>query len=151
MERLLEAMPKLADDAMFLPSRRGAYFRNDGHYFVLDEDGTYPLMERLAGAFTGERSVGAICDDHEPQLRPRILALVRQLLEAGILRDERGRRERVLPERIRAHFSSQLAFLAHLDDDCERRFERFRNSPVLLVGSGVTFGACAAALVRNGL
>lgn len=142
--------PRLANDAIFLPHGRGTLFRNDANAFILDEDGSYELMRGLAPRLTGTSSLDDICHAHRADLRPTIARLVRLLIDYGILRND-SHHSRRLPADVRTRFAAQVALLDHLADAPEERFDWFRQSRVLLMGSGLAFGACAAALRRNGL
>jgi hypothetical protein len=142
--------PRLANDAIFIPHGRGTLFRNDANAFILDEEGSYELMRGLAPRLTGTSSLDDICNAHRVDLRPTIARLVHLLIDYGILRNDIDHRGG-LPAEVRTRFAAQVALLDHLADAPEERFDWFRQSRVLLMGSGVAFRACAAALRRNGL
>ena len=162
--------PRLANDAIFVPRGRGVLFRNDANAFAEDEEDGYALMRRLAPRLTGEWSLDEICGDHPAGLRPAIERLVARLIERGIVRtavdrsDPRGGgpragdsaggdpdRDAKLPSDIRAKFAAQLSLIDHLAPEADQRFDWFRQSRVLMMGSGLVFRHCAAALLRNGL
>lgn len=143
--------PRFAEDALYVPSESGALFRNDGNSFTVTAPGTYELMCVLEADLTGKCSLEEICKRHPPAIRARIVWLAQQLLARGIVRNDFGRRGKSICDALRRRFSSQIAFLEHLADGPEERFEAFRKSHVLLVGSGISFWYCAAALIRNGL
>jgi hypothetical protein len=72
------------------------------------------------------------------------------LIEGGIIKDQAAE-EFPLSANVRRRFRSQIEFVGHLAKDPLRRFEEFRQSRLLLIGSGVSFARCAASLLRFGL
>jgi hypothetical protein len=151
MDDLSRIWPRFGHDAVYVPSESGALFRNDGNSFTLKKPGTYSLICRLEPDLNGTCTLEEICGRHDPSLRSSIVWLVEQLIARGIVRNDVDRRGQPADEALRARFSSQIALLDHLADAPEERFEAFRRSRVLLVGSGISFWRCAASLIRNGL
>ena len=142
--------PRFAADLVFLPSRSGASFHSHGAMFDIDEPGTYELVRRMARDLDGTASLAEIIERHEPDVRPAIVRLVDRLRDRGVVRDTPVHTKR-LPDAVRTRFAAPLELLDHLSDDAEERFESFRTSRVLMLGSGTAFAHCAAALLRNGL
>jgi hypothetical protein len=95
--------------------------------------------------------VAEICAECDPALRPAALHLLEELRQRGVLGSDQDTEDGVLSAELRARFREPVEFLRQLSDEPQRAFDRFRRSHVLLVGGGVSFRECAAALVRNGL
>src|SRR5688572_15960547 len=143
--------PKLANDVVIIRRAESTFFRSDGGTFVARGADVYELVQQLAPLMTGMASLEEIAQHFPPAVRPRIERVIYALRDRGIVRNDYGRHVRRLPACLRTHFGAQLSLIEHLADAPEARFDRFRRSRVLLVGSGVAFQRCAAALVRNGL
>jgi hypothetical protein len=143
---------RLSHDAIFLPSGKGAFFRGDGDSFIMPDAGTYELMRRLAPDLSDSCSLDELCQRHPGVPRNHMVSLIEALIARGIVRRIRDPQpECALPEAVRSRFAAPLAFIEAVADAPDERFHRFRTSPVLLVGGGLSFSHCAAALVRNGL
>ncbi len=150
MTDLSASRPRFAADVVFLPSRSGVSFCSHGAMFDIDEPGSYELVRRMARDLDGTASLAEIIERHDPDVRSTIVRLVDRLRDRGMIRDAPVQTTR-LSDVMRARFAAPLELLHHLADDAEARFERFRTSRVLMLGSGTAFGHCAAALLRNGL
>jgi hypothetical protein len=143
--------PRLMNDTVYLPSKGGALFRGDGTTFAASDPGTYELMHAAAPHLTGRQSLEQICRSYEPDTRARLVRLIEALWDRGMLRNQGDPRRAPLSDAVRAAFGSQLALLDHLTDAGDEAFARVRTSRVLVVGFGISFRHCLAALIRNGL
>lgn len=145
-----EIHPRLRNDALFFPLRDGVMLRSDQQSFFLYGDSVYPMLNALAPLLSGEHSLQEICADLEPRSRESLIELINVLLEGGILKDQ-AQEKSLLRDDIRRRFKDQIEFIAHLANDPLHRFEEFRQSRLLLIGSGSSFARCAASLVGYGL
>lgn len=145
-----EIHPKLRNDVLFFPVRDGVMLRSDQRSLYLRGDSIYPILTALAPLLSGYNTLQEICEDLKPPCREKLIKLIKLLLEGSILKDQ-PLEEFQLSENVRGRFKNQIEFIAHLAKDPLRRFEEFRQSRILLIGSGISFATCAASLIRYGL
>ncbi len=151
MTVLSEIRPKLGNDSFFLPDKNGFVFRNDGLSVFVPGETLYPLIVEVVHHLTGELSVQEICALFPSDSRESIVGIIEHLLRNGVLKASKTEDSVQLPSSVCACFRPQIDFIEHLADNPLKRFENFRQSRTLLVGSGLPLSTCAAALIRYGL
>jgi hypothetical protein len=144
-----ELYPKLQNDAFFVLRRDGAVIRCDQQGLFLRGDRLWELLTYLSPWFNGVLDLEQLCSSLEPDLKERLDALVRLLIESGVLRTVAPESE--VTAALRNRFAAQLEIAEHWSGSGMASFQRFRRSAVLLVGSGLSFGTCASSLFRCGL
>ena len=143
--------PKLRNDSGIFRTRDGVMFRNDYQTFFLRGEALYPVITALVPLCDGKRTLIEIVSGFPDQSRETLIALVLMLLNRGILKDQPTEADVKLSETARERFSAQIEFIDHVADRPLERFATFRQSRVLLAGSGHSYATCAASLVRYGL
>lgn len=143
--------PKLKPDSIFLPDSEGVLFRNGQTVFFLKGRSTYQWVSALAPHLTGEHTLQTLCSPFEADRRAMVMRLVNTLLEKGIVKNQVPEDPDLLPGAVRSQFKSQIEFIDHYADAPLYRFKQFRQSRVLLIGSGTSFNSLAISLLRNGL
>ena len=126
-------------------------FRNDYQTFFLRGEALYPVVTALVPLCDGKRTLKEIVSGFPDKSHETLIALVLTLLNRGILKDQPTEADVPLSDAIRERFSAQIEFIDHLADRPLERFATFRQSRVLLAGSGLSYATCAASLVRYGL
>jgi hypothetical protein len=142
--------PKLCNDVVYVPHRDGVLFRCDRQPLFLRGPSVYSLITYLSRWLTGEFCLQEIASSLDDQSRRKLEGFIRLLAEAGILRVDSRAPDTGLDPKFSARFARQLEVIDALGGDAATRFLTFRNSRVLLVGSGRSFGACATSLLRFG-
>jgi bacteriocin biosynthesis cyclodehydratase domain-containing protein len=105
----------------------------------------------LTPFMTGENTLDAICDGLEPGQRELVTRLVDTLLQRGVLKNHIPEAPDQLPKAAQNHFKSQIEFIDHFVERPIERFKAFRESRILLIGSGESFLSLATTLIRNGV
>ncbi|WOH57004.1 hypothetical protein [Bradyrhizobium sp. BWC-3-1] len=142
--------PRLRNDVIYTPYRDGVLFRSDRQGFFLRGPRLYQLISYLAPWLTGEFSLSEIASPLDPVSQTKLDAIIRLLIEGGILSADAPALDSGTDAKLRAQFRKSLEVIDAIGGDGSGRFIRFRSSRVLLVGSGISFGTCAASLLRAG-
>jgi hypothetical protein len=143
--------PRLLPDIRFLPSETGLSVRGPGHEAALHAPGLYPWFERVCPFLDGEHSVVDLVEKLSPMAAQRVLGLVEFLLREGFARDAQYDVPHTLSPAIRSLHASVIEFLAREADSPERRFQSYRESAPVAVGSGRLLTATALALLATGV
>ncbi len=152
MANLADIYPKFKQDSIFLRTKEGVFFqRNDKFTFRLKGASIYQWITTLLPYMNGEKTLAEISAQLSPEQSKLIYQLVSTLLERGILKDEKRESTAVLSPNLREHFRPQIEFIDHYVDLPQERFQTFRNSRILLLGSGEAFLSLASVLLDNGL
>lgn len=142
--------PRLREDVVFFPTPTGALLRTDSGTTVLQGRATFELLKTLAPRLTGEKIVLELGAGLQPAALDALPALVRLLLEHGLADAAAAPRGPAL-DAARTLFSPEIDLLHRLVERPIEGFDRFRHADVVVVGQGVSFATCCAALTRAGL
>ncbi|GAA2094619.1 hypothetical protein GCM10009801_62840 [Streptomyces albiaxialis] len=156
---LLDVRPRLRADALFAATEEGVLLQHPDGQFVLRGRTAYQWMCRLAPHLTGDHTVRDLCAGLPEPRQATLTAMLRTLLERGVVRDAGppGDEETLLDTPVRTRFARQLAYVEHFASGAGdtpgpyRRFRRFRDTRVLVVGGGEAALTAALGLLRNGL
>ncbi|HLX41061.1 MAG TPA: TOMM precursor leader peptide-binding protein [Ktedonobacteraceae bacterium] len=151
MDELANTRPKLKQSSVFLQTQDGVFFQGDGTMFRLKGQSIGKWISILSPHLTGEYTLDELCERLEPTQREMVSRLVATLLQKGVLKNELPEAPGVLPDEVRQQFREQIEFIDHYVDYPQQHFKDFRESRILLVGSGESLLSLAASLVRNGL
>lgn len=151
MNELTQVRPKLKQDSVFLQTDEGVFLRSDETTFVLKGKAVYRWISALSPYMTGEYTLEQLCEGLETGQRDTVIRLVNTLLQRGVLKNHLPEAPGILPEEVCKQFSPQIESIEHYADYPLKSFKTFRESRVLLVGSGEAFMALATSLMRNGL
>jgi len=144
--------PRLRQDTAFLQTAEGVYVRSRDSAIVVKGGSAYRWLTTIGRHLDGRHTVEQLCRDLSPAHRQTVAELVSMLLEKGFARAAADEPADPLLEPIRNRFASQIAFIEHFADAPVRRFMTFRQSRVLLLGSGdECLASVGAGLLRNGL
>jgi hypothetical protein len=143
--------PRLLPDIRFLPTDAGLSVRGPGHEASLHAPGLYPWFERVCPFLDGEHSVVDLVEKLSPMAAQRVLGLVEFLLREGFARDAQYDVPHTLSPSTRSLHASVIEFLAREADSPERRFQSYRESAPVAVGSGRLLTATALALLATGV
>lgn len=151
MDSLTGIRPKLKQDTVFLQTDELVFFQTEKEAFRLKGKSIAGWLSALAPRMTGEYTLEQLCQDLDPARRDMVVRLVNTLLQRGVLKNVQPESPALLPEAVGRQFRSQLEFIDHFVDRPQERFKRFRESRILLVGSGESYTSLAICLIRNGL
>jgi bacteriocin biosynthesis cyclodehydratase domain-containing protein len=147
----MEMRPKFRRDALFLQTPEGVFLQSDEAMFVLKGKHMYRLLTTLRPYLNGAYTLSALCQELEPDQRATVTRLVQTLVQRGILQHVSPEDPDLLSAAVAQQFQGQIEFIEHYQDHPRQRFQTFRESRMLLIGSGETLLALAISLVRNGI
>lgn len=143
--------PKIKGDTFYIPVSEGIYFRHNQGSFLLKGKVVYQWFERLAPYLDGHYTLEEITHGLPAEKQTMVNDLVHILVSKGILKDITPDLSHTLSETEQRLYASEIAFIDAFTGSAMHRFEQFRNSRVLLIGSGITFTALVHSLLRSGL
>jgi len=143
---------KVRGDTFFLPSSDGSvYFRNNIGSFRMEGSTIDQWIEKLIPVFNGEHSMHEITDGLTEQYREHVYEIAKVLYANGYVQDVSQDMPHLLPKNIVKQYEAQIEFLDSFDGSGAYRFELFRKSSVLVVGTGDFLVSLVKSLLESGL
>jgi putative thiazole-containing bacteriocin maturation protein len=143
---------KVKRDTFFLPDPNGGvYFRNNSSSFRMKGKTIYQWIEKLMPMFNGEHTLGELTAGLSVPYRNRVYEIAEILYRNGFVRDVSQDRPHQLDSKILKKYASQIEFIESFVDSGAFRFQVYRQSKVLAVGSGPFLVSLVSALIESGL
>ncbi|MEC0245906.1 putative thiazole-containing bacteriocin maturation protein [Paenibacillus chitinolyticus] len=142
---------KVKRDTFFLPDLSGVYFRNNVSSFRMEGEAIDQWIETLIPIFNGEHKLEDLTDGLPDQHRNQVYEIAEVLYRNGFARDVSQDTPHQLPEEVLTKYASQIEFLDHFGDSGAYRFQCYRQTKVLVVGSGPFLISAISALLESGL
>ncbi|MFD7439500.1 TOMM precursor leader peptide-binding protein [Streptomyces sp. NPDC059861] len=155
-EAVAASRPRIRRDVLFTETPDGVLFHNADGGFRLTAKSAYRFATLLVPHFDGEHTVAEICTGFGDRQRAMVGELVGTLYERGFARSVPPRPS---PEAfegpepsddVARRYAAQIAYTDHYADDAARRFQRFRDTRVAVLGSDLVARWCVLSLIRNG-
>ncbi|SFA89448.1 MULTISPECIES: putative thiazole-containing bacteriocin maturation protein [unclassified Bacillus (in: firmicutes)] len=153
MEKLNPSMRlKVKRDMFFLPDEnRGVYFRNNLSSFRMEGSMIEKWVEKLIPMFNGENTLEYLTNGLPEAYRDRVYEIAGTLYRNGFVKDVSQDRPHHLKEKILEKYASQIEFVDNLVDSGAYRFQEYRQSKVLAIGSGPFLVSLVSSLLESGL
>ncbi|MBA2875842.1 putative thiazole-containing bacteriocin maturation protein [Thermaerobacillus caldiproteolyticus] len=143
---------KVKGDTFFIPDPNGGvYFRNNSSSFRMKGSTIYQWIEKLMPMFNGEHTLGELTDGLPVSYRNRVYEIAEILYQNGFVRDVSQDCPHQLDSKILKKYASQIEFIENFVDSGAFRFQVYRQSKVLAIGSGPFFISLVSALIESGL
>ncbi|MFF2089548.1 putative thiazole-containing bacteriocin maturation protein [Paenibacillus sp. NPDC058174] len=143
---------KVRGDTFFLPSSDGSvYFRNNIGSFRMEGSTIAQWIEKLIPVFNGEHTMHDLTDGLPEQYRDHIYEIAKVLHANGYVQDVSQDRPHQLQESIVKKYDAQIEFLDSFDGSGAYRFQLYRQSSVLVVGTGTFLVSLVKSLFESGL
>lgn len=143
---------KVRGDTFFLPSSDGSvFFRNNIGSFRMEGRTIAQWIEKLLPVFNGEHTMHDLTDGLPEQHRNHVYEIAKVLYANGYVQDVSQDRPHQLQESIVKKNESQIEFLDSFDGSGAYRFQLYRQSSVLVVGSGTFLVSLVNSLFESGL
>ena len=143
--------PKLKPDAYWVPHPEGVTFVHVSGYLNVNGRSAMPLMDRLAPYLDGSNSLDELVDGLDDGKRTMVTTLVAALADAGLLKDVTDDLPHGLTPAELDRYSGEIAYVDYYLDSAPARFERYRETPVLCLGSGLTLTALVHSCLATGV
>lgn len=143
--------PKLKPDAYWVPNPDGVTFVHVSGYLNVNGRSALALMNRLAPYLDGSNELNTLVAGLEDGKREMVTTLVTALTEAGLIKDASGDEAHTLTTAEVETYAAEIAYIDYFRDSAAARFERYRNTPTLVLGSGLTLSALVYAALHGGL
>ncbi|MFD5569508.1 hypothetical protein [Streptomyces cadmiisoli] len=111
----------------------------------------YSWIERLSHLLDGKHTLTQLTAGLQGDRKAFVQELVQRLAEEGFVKDRDADRPHGLSEEEIHTYAAEIGFIDAYRDSAAARFEAFRDTRTLLVGSGPLLGAATAAALQIGL
>ncbi len=138
-------------DVFYFPTPEGVYLRNNQGSFHMKGKGIALLLDVLLPYLDGQQTLEEILQQAPTERRELISRLIQMLAARGFIRDVTSDRPHQLSAAELETYAAEIAFIEAFSDSSAWRFERYRSSRVLLIGSGLTLQALVQAALQSGL
>lgn len=144
---------KVKRDTFFVPeaNQNGVYFRNNLHSFRMEGDMIAQWIDTLLPMFNGEHTLLELTEGLPEPHRNRVMDIAGILFENGFVKDLSQDRPHQLPEGVQKKYARQIEFLDHLGGSGAYRFQSYRETSVLAIGSGPMLLSLLSSLAESGL
>ncbi|MDN5929461.1 MAG: hypothetical protein L0I24_00075 [Pseudonocardia sp.] len=142
--------PRLKADVFWIPHPGGATFVQGPGQLTVNGSSTMVLMDRLAPYLDGGTALGDLVAALPLGKREMVTSLVGALLRAGMVKDVADDRQHGLTDAELLLYADEIAYIDHYLDSAGHRFHTFRETPLLCVGSGLSFTALIHACLAAG-
>ena len=152
-EAVATSRPRIRRDLLFTRTPEGVLFHNAQGGFSLAASTAYRFASLLVPHLNGRHRVEEICAALGPAQREMVGELVQALYQRDFARDVPVHEDPAtvgLPVAVAERFAAQLGYIDHYRDEPERRFARFRDTRVAVLGTDEVARWCVVSLVRNG-
>ncbi len=143
---------KVKGDTIFIPDPNGGvYFRNNVCSFRIEGRNIDKWVEKLIPMFDGEHTLENLTEGLPVQYKEQVYKIAEMLNKNGFVRDVSKDRPHQLPDKVMQKYGSQIELLENLSDSGAYRFQTYRQSKVVAVGSGPFFISLVSSLLESGL
>ena len=143
---------KVNRDTFFIPdANRGVYFRNNVSSFRMEGSTIAQWIEMLLPMFNGKHSLEDLTAGLQGPHRNQVLSIAEVLLRNGFIRDVSHDQPHHLSEQTLQNYASQIEFLDHFGGSGAYRFQGFRQSNVIVIGSGPILQSLVSSLLESGI
>ncbi|MFE5581725.1 hypothetical protein [Kitasatospora sp. NPDC056531] len=143
--------PRLRGDVYVMRVPEGAYIRSNLGGSMLKGASTYEFIQRIAPLLDGTRTLGELCAAVPEASRANLAKLTMLLLGKGYVKNVLDDRPHTLPADLAKAYAANIAFVEYFTESPELRFEHYRDSGIVLAGSGPLLQALTNSQLRSGV
>ena len=153
MEQVITTLrPKLKHNWVFIQTADGLLVKGEEKDFYLKGKSIARWVFALKPYLTGEYTLEQLCEKLAPAQREHMQQILTHLWQKGVVINLLPEApEDLLPSDLYQQFRAQIEYLAHYIDYPQKQFRQWRESSLLLHGSGESLTALALFCLRNGL
>lgn len=143
---------KVKRDTFILPDPgRGVYFRNNTSSFQMKGHSIAQWVEKLIPMFNGQYTLEYLTNGLPEIYRNRVYEIAEIMYCNGFVQDLSKDLPHQLSEQIVEKYASQIEFLQNSVGSGAYRFQTYRQTKVLAIGSGDFFVSLISSLFESGL
>ncbi|WAZ24783.1 hypothetical protein STRCI_006234 [Streptomyces cinnabarinus] len=154
MQSTIAAMrPRMRTGVFFTPAPEGdgVLLTKGSDIVTFQGTSTYAWLEKLSPHLDGRHSVGDLTASMRPATRQMVERLVGALHEAGLVRDVGEDEEHTLSEGELEAYAAEIAFVEAFRSSPALRFQRYRRTRLLVLGSGSVLAAAVEGALLTGV
>lgn len=145
------AQLKVKKDTFFLPyPNSGVFFRNNVSSFHMEGSMIDKWVEKLMPMFNGQHTLEYLTTGLPSPYRDRVFEIAETLVRNGFARDVSQDRPHQLTEQVIKKHASQIEFVDNLIGSGAFRFQCYRQSKLLAIGTGPFFISLVSSLLTSG-
>ncbi len=148
----IDVRPRLRGDAYLLPTSEGTVVglsESPGGEFVVAGADAYRLLRRITPHLDGRRTIEALTAALPNGHRRVVRTLIARLLFKGFAWDGRNDQPHRLAPNVIERYESVIRYLSCAPSP-ELRFQRYRENPIAVVGSGPMLAPTVVSLFATG-
>ncbi len=142
---------QVKSDTFYYPTEKGVYLKNNNGSLTLKGKNIYEWIVRLLPILNGDYYLDEIIEKKSEKHREKITGLIMTLFDHGFLKVINEDEVPFLPAAVKERHADLLQFIDYYCDFSEKRFEKYRQSKMLLIGCGLSLTALASALLDSGI
>jgi putative thiazole-containing bacteriocin maturation protein len=143
---------KMNRDTFFIIyPEEGVYFRNNLKSLRMEGGAIDQWIERLIPIFDGTNTLEYLSNGLQESHKNRLYEIAQVLYENGFARDTSQNLPHNLPKFILNKYASQIEFLDNIGGSGGYRFQTYRQTKVLVIGSGSLLVSLVLSLIKSGL
>lgn len=143
---------KVQRDLFYLPDADGGvYLRNNFLSFRLKGKTIAKWIEKLIPMFNGTHTLEELTAGLPKAYKEQVYKIAETLYQHGLVRDVSQDIPHQLSQEIQQTYASQIEFIDYFGGSGAYRFQCYRKSKVLAIGSGSFFVSLVASLLESGL
>jgi len=143
--------PKLKWDTFYMPTADGVYLHNSQGPLKIKGKVVYRWLERLAPYLNGQHTLAEITQGLSEEKKGMVTDLITLLQVNGFIKDITKDLPHTLSAAEEQLYASEIAFIDSFVDSAAYHFEHFRETPMLIIGSGQGLHALVRANLRPGV
>jgi putative thiazole-containing bacteriocin maturation protein len=144
--------PKLKRDTFFYyDEKKGVYFRNNVNSFWMEGNTIIQWIEKLLPMLNGENSIHDLTNRLPDAYRKRVYEIIEVLEENDFIRDVSSDSMHYLRKETIEKYASQVEFLDNMGGSGAARFEQYRQTKVLAIGSDSFLLSLVSSLLESGM
>jgi hypothetical protein len=143
--------PKLKPDVYWVPNPEGIAFIHPSSFLTVKGGTALALMDKLAPYLDGTTALDELVADLPDGKKEMVVTLVTALDQAGLVKDVTHDEPHGLSAAELDTYSAEIAYIDYYLDSAARRFERYRLTPTVCIGAGLSFSALVRASLHSGI
>ncbi len=143
--------PKFNADTCYIPVRDGVYLRSNNSRLMLKGKSLYRLLEHLVPHLNGNATLEEITEGLDTDRKRMVTNLIEKLFVHHFLQDTSQDHLHTLRPAQLESYSLDITFIESFQTSAAYQFERFRNTHLLIIGSGLSFTLLVQASLQCGV
>jgi putative thiazole-containing bacteriocin maturation protein len=143
--------PKLKGDVYWIPVPDGVFVLSSQASRSIKGQQIAQWLDRLAPYLDGSNTVDDLVADLSADKQQMVRTLIAFLARNGYVKDATKDEPHSLSADEQRVYEPEISYIDYFADSAAHRFKRYRESSIVVIGSGLTLAALVRALLQAGL